>query len=147
MSYAKEHMTQFSTPDPRDAEIASHLRDNYRLRETVAGLRAALEKALNGWDDRDGEIKRLSDALAHRDQQLDALAAQRSDEAIAAQRDAAMVVLAALVRQLERVQGYSTHEAQAELREARALIAEGWRYPTTAEGMRKAVGPGGREGA
>lgn len=47
-----------------------------------------------------------------------------TDEVALAQRDAALKSLRLLVRQLERVQGYSTHEQQSELREARAVLAE-----------------------
>lgn len=36
----------------------------------------------------------------------------------------ALDALKALVKQLEKVQGYSSHTQQAELREARAVIAE-----------------------
>lgn len=48
---------------------------------------------------------------------------ERADVAVA--RGArALGSLRSLVRQLERIGGYTTHEQQAELREARALIAE-----------------------
>lgn len=50
--------------------------------------------------------------------------AQLSDEvdAVKAERDRAVVMLRKLVRQLEHVGGYMTHEQQTELREARAFI-------------------------
>lgn len=41
-----------------------------------------------------------------------------------ARADRAIASLRALVRQLERIGGYATHEDQAEVREARAVIAE-----------------------
>lgn len=45
-------------------------------------------------------------------------------EIIRARHDRACRALYALVRQLERIGGYMTTEQQAELREARAVLAE-----------------------
>lgn len=39
--------------------------------------------------------------------------------------DRALEIVRLLVRQLEKIGGYATHEQQAELRDARALLAEG----------------------
>ena len=44
-----------------------------------------------------------------------------------AQRDRAIAAISKLVRQLECIQGYATYEQQAELREARAVLAESGR--------------------
>jgi hypothetical protein len=41
-----------------------------------------------------------------------------------AREERALDLLTRLLRQLERVQGYSSHSEQADLREARALLAE-----------------------
>lgn len=49
--------------------------------------------------------------LAHRDE-------------LQARHDRALACLRALLRQLERVQGYSSHDEQQQLRDARALLAE-----------------------
>jgi hypothetical protein len=49
--------------------------------------------------------------LAHRDE-------------LQARHDRALDCLKALLRQLERIQGYSTHDEQQQLRDARALLAE-----------------------
>jgi hypothetical protein len=45
-------------------------------------------------------------------------------EVLTAQRDSAIESLKKLVRQLERIRGHSTYQDQADLREARAVIAE-----------------------
>lgn len=50
-----------------------------------------------------------------------------TDEAIIAQRDRALTSLKKLIRQLKRIGGYSTCDEQAELREARAVVAESGR--------------------
>lgn len=67
--------------------------------------------------------ERVRCAEAQRDALADALA-RLAPNVVLAQRDAALESLRRLVRQLERIQGYATHEAQMELREARAVIAE-----------------------
>lgn len=41
-----------------------------------------------------------------------------------AQRDRALTSLKKLIRQLERIGGHSTYDEQADLREARAVVAE-----------------------
>jgi hypothetical protein len=58
----------------------------------------------------------LADACAHRQ--------APSDDVLAARLAVALESLSALVRQLERIGGYATHEQQAELRTARAVLAE-----------------------
>lgn len=68
--------------------------------------------------------ERVRCAETQRDELAEALA-RLAKPALQARLEAAVVCLAKLVRQLERVQGYSTHEQQQELREARAVIAEG----------------------
>ncbi len=50
--------------------------------------------------------------------------AEAATEIAIAQRDRALGSVRKLVRQLERIGGYTTPEQQAELWEARALLAE-----------------------
>lgn len=45
-------------------------------------------------------------------------------EILTAERDRAVESLKKLVRQLERIRGYASHEDQTDLRDARALLVE-----------------------
>ncbi len=47
-----------------------------------------------------------------------------TDEAVLAYLDRALESVRELVRQLDRIEGHTTHNEQADLRKARALLAE-----------------------
>jgi hypothetical protein len=55
---------------------------------------------------------------------MDAVALLAHRDELQARHDRALDCLKALLRQLERIQGYSTHDEQQQLRDARALLAE-----------------------
>jgi hypothetical protein len=70
----------------------------------------------------------VSGALPKRPRMVKHAELQAADEQIAIERARNVRLrdsLKALVRQLEHIGGYSEHGQQAELREARAVIAEG----------------------
>ena len=67
--------------------------------------------------------ERAERAEAERDVALEQLT-KRAPEVIQAERDRAILCVYQLVRQLERIQGYSTHAEQTELRHARAVLVE-----------------------
>ncbi len=67
------------------------------------------------------DFERLQAKYAEALQQLDGMAKDTPD---AAMTDRLVVCLAQLVRQIERVGGFATDRDQAELREARSVIAE-----------------------
>lgn len=108
---------------------AAHVHRSYldEANETIVALRAELAayraQPFVPLADHARVKHQRDDALVLADQLTRELANLRDkSKAVALKR--LTVSLAALVRQLERVQGYSTHEQQAELREARALLVE-----------------------
>jgi hypothetical protein len=76
--------------------------------------------------ERDTAIQQRNDALKLADELTRQLANQ-SDKRLAVMLDRALASVAALVRQLDRIKGHSTHAEQGDLRLARALLVEAGR--------------------
>jgi hypothetical protein len=127
---ASDHRRACDARDEALAQVArlSHENDELRrARDWALKLRSEDRDRLR--DQRDAEIvahdetrEKLAAAQAQLDTWAGALSAQ---EDLQARNSLLTDSLRALVRQLEQIGGYSTPEQQAELRCARAVLAEG----------------------